>query len=69
MGQPVLDMVPRVSLGYYVILCYLSFVSLLSFFQFLCLSGREVSKVGMRGVTVLKVNWASEEDHDLSEPH
>jgi hypothetical protein len=64
---PVLDKVPRASLGSYVMLCYLSLASLLSFLRLLYLSGREVSKVRMRGVTVLEVDWASEEAPDLAE--
>jgi hypothetical protein len=51
---------------YYVY--YLSFASLLSFFRLFYLSGREVSKVRMRGVTTLGVDWSSEETPDLVAP-
>ena len=50
------------------ILCYLSLSSLLSFLRLLYLSGREVSKERMRGVTELEVDWASEEAPGLAEP-
>ena len=47
-----LDMVPRVSLGY---------------FHFLYLSGWEVSKLRMRGVAASEVDWTSEVAPDLAE--
>jgi hypothetical protein len=56
---PVLDMVPRVSQGSYVILCYLSLASLISILRLLYISGREVSKVRMRGVRTWEVDWSS----------
>ncbi len=65
MGQPVLDKVPLVTLGRYIMLFI---VRLLSFLRLLHLSGREVSKVRMRGVTTLEVDWVSEEVPDLVGP-
>ena len=49
------------TLGRYIYhIYYLSFTSLLSFLHRLYLSGREVSKVRMRGVTTMGVDWVSE---------
>jgi hypothetical protein len=49
-------------------LFYLSLPSRLSFFHRLYLSGWEVSKVRMRGLTTLGVDWVSEEPPTLLNP-
>ena len=66
-GRPVLDMVSRVSFRYYIMLFIARLFTFLFRFQYL--SGREVSRVRIRGVTALEVDqWASEEAPGLAEP-
>jgi hypothetical protein len=52
-----------------MMLYYLSLASLPPLLRFLCLSGREVSRVRIRGgVAAFEVDWASEEAPALAEP-